>query len=480
MVAPSAKSPRPPSSTSIPHETTSLEQMQVKLIEALHELQKDCDASIPKRQDAIHFVQKALTLVGDPDDSTEAGPVDWPTFAARLRERRMAAKMSQEGLAEKLGVTATTIRNIESQRRRPGRGLMLKLLSVPGLDLRVTDIELDAEQSQGTTWTPTSWFAPKYDPVAMLSDMVEILNGEGGQVEQTLLYFDPQSAADWMATCNSAAYLATYRSSVPYEAVARHIVDRAAGHTLRVNALGCGDGRAEVLLVDHLQRLMATPARLELYLLDISHVLLNAANKHAVDALPNIPVLTVHGNFHDLPRYSMLTQHRDRVRRLYTLLGLTLVNLREEVRFFRDTLSCCSSGDLFLCDVLFAYASPDRPDDIRRKDPALTNPVRETHKAWLGGPLRRYCRGLVDIDFAIELDTNCPVPGSYGLDFIATAKMHPGHPDRRFSMTRWRRYDPQKLAASLDAVGWQPIITVPYGQGSDGQPTMALMLFRKR
>ena len=129
MVAPSAKSPRPPSSTSIPHETTSLEQMQVKLIEALHELQKDCDASIPKRQDAIHFVQKALTLVGDPDDSTEAGPVDWPTFAARLRERRMAAKMSQEGLAEKLGVTATTIRNIESQRRRPGRGLMLKLLS---------------------------------------------------------------------------------------------------------------------------------------------------------------------------------------------------------------------------------------------------------------------------------------------------------------------------------------------------------------
>lgn len=30
-----------------------------------------------------------------------------------------------------------------------------------------------------------------------------------------------------------------------------------------------------------------------------------------------------HGNYHELPRYSMLTQPRDRCRRLYTLLGLT-------------------------------------------------------------------------------------------------------------------------------------------------------------
>ncbi len=105
------------------------------------------------------------------------------------------------------------------------------------------------------------------------------------------------------------------------------------------------------------------------------------------ETLPTTPVLTVHGNFYELPRYSMLTQPRERCRRLYTLLGLTLVNLREEVRFFRDTLSCGASGDLFLCDVLFAYAPPEQPDEIRRKDPALTNPVRESHKAWRGGPL---------------------------------------------------------------------------------------------
>ena len=117
--------------------------------------------------------------------------------------------------------------------------------------------------------------------------------------------------------------------------------------------------------VEHLQRSLPRPPKLELFLLDIRHVLLNAAHKHAVETLPTTPVLTVHGNFYELPRYSMLTQPRERCRRLYTLLGLTLVNLREEVRFFRDTLSCGASGDLFLCDVLFAYAPPR----TTRRDP---------------------------------------------------------------------------------------------------------------
>lgn len=480
MSTQSGQSPRHSSSPAIPREHTSLEQIQVKLVEALHEMQKATEAPVPNLRDSIRFVQKALTLVGDADDSTEVGPVDWAAFAVLLHDRRLAAKMSQEVLAEKVDVTATTIRNIESQRRRPGRGLMLKLLAVPELDLRVSDIELDAKQSHGAAWTPTSWFAPKYDPVAMVSDMVEVLNGEGGQVEQTLLYFDPRSAADWMATCNSATYAASYRTNLPFAPIAKHVAAHVGGHMLRVNALGCGDGKAEVMLVEHLQRALPRTNKLELFLLDISHVLLNAAHKHAVETLPTIPVLTVHGNFHELPRYAMLTQPRERCRRLYTLLGFTLVNLKEEVRFFRDTLSCCAPGDLFLCDVLFAYAPPERPDEICRKDPALQSPVRESHAAWLGGPLRRYCRDLADIEFSIALDTNCPVPGSYGLDFIATTKMHNGLPSRRFSILRSRRYDPKKLADSLASVGWQPELTIPYGESSDGHPTMALMLFRKR
>lgn len=57
--------------------------------------------------------------------------------------------------------------------------------------------------------------------------------------------------------------------------------------------------------------------------------------------------------------------------------------------------------------------------------------------------------------------------------------MHSG-PERRFLMWKTRRYDPQKLSAALDTVGWSTDLTLPYGQSPDGQPTMALMLFRKR
>lgn len=479
MAAKSAQVPRHTSSPGIPREPTSLEQIQLKLVEALHEMQKDVETPIRKLPDCIRFVREALALVGDSDDITEAGPIDWSAFAACLRERRVAAQMTQEALAERVRVTATMIRHIENQRRRPSRGLMLKLLAVPELELRVSDIELDANQN-GATWTPTSWFAPKYDPVAMVSSMVEILNGEGGPIEQTLLYFDPQSAADWMATCNSTAYIETYRKGQPFEKVARHITSQLGSQQLLINALGCGDGKVEAALVHQIARRLPAGANPELYLVDISHALLNAAYKHASAELPEVRVLTLHGNFHDLPRHTMLTQPRTRRRRLYTMLGLTLVNLQDEVRFFRDTLACCAPDDLFLVDILIARASPNRPDEIRQTDPALLAKVRPSHAAWLGGPLWRYCRSVADVEFHLELDTRCPVPGSYGLDFIATIKMQAGVPDRRFLMWKTRRYDPVQLAQSLDAVGWHAELTLPYGHASDGQPSMALMLFKKR
>ena len=41
----------------------------------------------------------------------------------------------------------------------------------------------------------------------------------------------------------------------------------------------------------------------------------------------------------------------------------------------------------------------------------------------LGGILQRYCRGVIDIKLRVELETSCPVPGSYCLDTIATVKL---------------------------------------------------------
>ena len=52
---------------------------------------------------------------------------------------------------------------------------------------------------------------------------------------------------------------------------ANHRAEGIGGQMLRVNALGCGDGKSEVMLVEHLRRSLPRPPKLELFLRDFSH-----------------------------------------------------------------------------------------------------------------------------------------------------------------------------------------------------------------
>ena len=84
-------------------------------------------------------------------------------------------------------------------------------------------------------------------------------------------------------------------------------------------------------------------------------------------------------------------------------------------------------------------------------------------------------KDVLEVNFAWELDTHCPLPGSYALDAIATVKAR-GRADRQCSMFRFRRYAPDKLADCLRSLGWEEIGVWPYG-GTE-QPS-SLRLFRK-
>ena len=174
-------------------------------------------------------------------------------FGERLHQRRTAAGLTQNGWPTAWVSPATTIRQLEHHNRKARRSLMLKLLAVPELNLRVSDIELSAELSAGYRHTPTSWLGPTYDPVGMVTELAETLNGQSGQLEQTLVYIDPQSAKDWMTTCSSPEYGPEYRDSMPLPTMARRIAELVGEHALTVNALGCGDGRTEALLTKYLQ-----------------------------------------------------------------------------------------------------------------------------------------------------------------------------------------------------------------------------------
>lgn len=464
---------------------TRMEIIQDKVVDLLHELQSaehDYSHVFPF-SDCIASVQNVLhCLTSESFEKDEiTGPINWELFGETLFNRRNKAKLNQQEVATRVGVTTTVIRYIENATKRPGRKTLLRLLSIPELKLKVNDVTRRSVIGDGadTGWLPNSVLGPRYDPVHMLSELTAILSGNGGQIEQSHLYLDPQSAADWMASCNSVAYIDAYRSSTGFEPMAKLIRECAGTSEIEVNALGCGDGKTETALVQHLAKNSPKRSNVRLNLFDISHSLLNVARKHASEILGKLPVYAVHGNFHELPHYPRADSSGKPTCRLFTMLGYTLVNLEDEVRYFRDTLSGCESGDLFLADILIAYASPDQPAEIRRQDPALrAGEVRLSHSAWLGGAIRRYCAGAVDIKFSLELDTRCPVPGSYGLDFIATVKMAGGKPDRRFLTWKTRRYDPQKLADALSAVGWEPKEILTYGP--DGTKSLALLLFRKR
>src|SRR5262249_10516792 len=161
-------------------------------------------------------------------------------------------------------------------------------------------------------------------------------------------------------------------------------------------------------------------------------------------------VIALHGNFHDLPKYPLFSERDVRTRtRVFTMLGCTLANLDNEVRFFRDTMSSAGQGDFFLADFTHAYASAEHPDQVRVRDPAYVAGIRPAYKTWLGGPLRRYQKSLVDLELSIDLNTDCAVRGSYELVYVAHATVQGAPARRRFAIFRVRRYDVEKLEECL-------------------------------
>jgi transcriptional regulator with XRE-family HTH domain len=383
-----------------------------------------------------------------------------PDLAEVIKRRREAAGLSQLRLAERAGLAPKTIRNLEAASHRPSRDTLGRLLAVAELGLIATDLLSTDEGAE----RPNSWLLPRYDRKRMIDDMIEILNSPGGALEQTCLYLDDQSAADWMELSGSQAFMAAFRA-MPLDRAAERIAAAVGGHGLDVNAIGSGDARNEVRLIEELcARRGGTDLRL--HLLDISHSLLTAAYQHARDRLDayGVQIATLHGDFHQMARYGMLLPRPETInrRRVYLMLGGTLANLDNEVVFFRDALSLAAPGDLCLLDFQIAYASPEKPDEIRRLDPPLVHGTPEGHKRWFAGPVRRYCQNLKHFEGGVELNVQCPIRGSYELNCFVQVERGNGRSQRYF-LYRVRRYDPTELQRCLEGLGWRQLLMLTYG-----------------
>lgn len=411
-------------------------------------------------------------------------------FGKLLRDRRNAAGLSRVQLARRAKLSDATIKFTETARHPPSRATLIRLIGVSELKLSWADVpgqhaQPPAQPSDDKALRDVPLelpgglnclLVPSYDPLVLIADHARFLNGAGGYVEQTSAYLDSYSAAAYLALCRNSLLSATLRSSMPLGEIAKQVVPTSGRAELAVIALGAGDGISETNLVGNL--LEAGAPGVDLCLLDISQQLLTCANRYAVEllgAMAKVKVWSIQGNFHHLPFYTAFHQPavRRRHRRLFTMLGGTLGNLDHEPRFLRQGLLDCAVDDLLLLDVQMACSSTDDPAEIKRRDRLFTGGVPAQYAAWLGGPIWRHCEDVDGIDFHWNLETRCPVPGSYALHAVATVRSR-HRPDRQFSLFRFARYNPLKLAECLNQLGWEEIGAVAYGGGH------SLRLYRKR
>ncbi len=404
-------------------------------------------------------------------------PRDLSDFPARLRERRESAGMTQRQLGERANLSTDLIRGIEAGRKRATPATVRALMRVEALRLDSGDL-LPAPMTRGRAESPNWWVAPQLDVVSMLQDLGRRMSSSSGRIEQTHMYLDAHSARDWWEIANDPYYLSSYRHPMPLEHVAATAMDAVGQVPLDVVALGPGDGLMETRFV---QALMSHQVDRDLryYLLDISQPLLSKAHRHAkdsLDAVRGVVVFGMFGNFHYLPLYEQLFYSPAKRRRIFTLIGATMNNLDDELRFFRESLRVAEKDDLLLVDFTVAFAPPSERKRILELDKAIEQPMTDAILKWLSGPFRRNGQPR-EIKGSYELDTDRMVPGSYSVDAKVEVVDQAGE-KREFFVWRVTRYDPEQLTAWLDGLGWQRLYFTGFGPKSRNQ--MGLMLLRKR
>lgn len=425
--------------------------------------------------------QQALSLLHlhfSPEDVEGAAS----TFGQRLRRHRKEAQLTQEELARLAGLSPSLVRKLEQSVVAPTRTALLSLCAVPELKLVPSALGASDTGKEGGTRVSPNWYVPPgFDSVQMIKDFGQQLNSSGGRIEQTHVYLDHKSALDWIAVCN-AGHVAAWREATPLAPAAKQLRELTGPVGLDVIALGPGDGKTEVRLVQRLLEHYDDPS-IRLYLVDASQPLLSRSFKHAMDTLDDqhgLFVCAIQGNFHHLARYTQLhyTPARSHRRRIYTLLGGTVGNLENEPEFFRHSLVAAAPGDVLLLDFTLAVPDASSAEEIWKRDPALRRPITPLHERWLKGPLLRYCTGITDAKLSYDLDLSRPIPGSYGINFVADVRMMGGQ-SHRFGLWSARRYGLPELVKSLRMLGWEAIGQYPYGETDVGHPSCLLVLQKR-
>ena len=376
----------------------------------------------------------------------------------RLRFVRQGRHLTCNVLAQRAGITHTTVAQIESGRTIPGVDTVEKLADALGVDPRWFTFGTPEPEQHPFQ----ALIAPDFHPIQLVAELRTLLGGRSGHIDDTYKYLDPIGAAQFQQLHQQQDF-ADEVFTVPIREIASAITPLLGDGPCDLLGLGVGTGDHEIKLATKLAKL----PDLRLLLLDVSLPLLAEAAQNAIKHIPrsrNIPVIGILGNFHQLPSYSFLEADGPR-KYLVTMFGYTFGNLENEVRFVSNSLSWLSPGDLLLLDVDCAIAPASDPALIRKRDRALST---GSPPSWLSqveefltGPIQRYGTGIRSVVVNRTLDLHSsPVPGSYAIDMRAVVESTAGK--KEFSVGYTKRYDLDGLTECMKKLQWQFIHHWPY------------------
>ncbi len=385
-------------------------------------------------------------------------------IGARLRQARESANLSGRKASQLAGLAIDTAHSIESTGRMPGIDTVERIANV----LKVSAIWL-AYGSEPIRRVLNYRWAPGHSPLRWARDLDALLQGAGGRIDHSFLYFDPMGAALYEEVSRSP-------EARPLKEAAKMCASMCK-EPISVVALGSGLAHLETALAQHLvpsevaDGLDAEPP-IELYLVDSSPSLLGDGFRHASNTLDclSIPVVAIEGDFRRLPTFSETFAPRGPRRRLFTLLGYTLGNLDNEASFLRDSLLCANRGDFLLLDFGVQTSKLGGSAASLRNEPGwvvINSGGTVRNNRWLAffaGPVTRQL-GAEGVSVQLRHAEDSGVfPNSFSVEFVVDTS-----DCRRFVTACWRRYEAKSLIDSVAKTGWQLVQAWSFGEQRPSQ-----------
>ena len=407
--------------------------------------------TVPVADSADRSVCPLVSGAPLPRPLVSGAAVDATDLVAELRRRREAAGWSRAALAARVGLSESTIRNLETGRHLPTAQTLAAIATA--LPWSASGRGGWREDAAGLLDRGPACLVGMDDGLWTHQLLLAALSGEGGYLAPSLLLSDPACAAAFCAYRNRPALDGRCEVGM-WREVARVIRALVGRNPLDILAIACMDGRKETALCEWLQA--EGLSRLRVLLVEQSLPLLTSAFRHALGRLGTAPEVQLGGLQAELTQLPLYRLSQTRQRQLFCLLSPQLGLVESEVLVMRQALVNAQQRDLLLLGFDVAMGDPrsvtDRPDEplllhADRAEPLL--------RAFVERPFQLYVRDLRALQIEAVLDVvGCAVPASYAVELQTTVTAPPRKP-RRYATWRSKRFQSQTLAAAMLTEGWQ-------------------------